>query len=470
MIVSSDAQNYTINVESNLDAWSVTVTGGDTPGPEPPTPGDLGAYKYSVGLISDIHFHTLNSAGNRVLQTKSEGNSNNDDASSLFKEDFKYLISVFETEQNFAFIASPGDIATYDLNDFIYFTDRANAYLGGRPLYCATGNHDHGLIYYEGGLTDTGKFLNPDGTKVYGEPDGTRWKYITDYQCPETLGFTNAVYFLNNGSYYVNYSDEIYVFIMLKYGSGYRETGNNRYITGSQVQPHNRLDPNDSYVIKMKDAEHCNKPDIFTSGNETNFNFQYYAPNDLIYLSDTIIRNNPSKRIFVFMHHFFTNKAGNNDNYHPGGSTCLMGLTLHFLNWINDNNKNVFFFTGHSHISWKDTTADIHWTNKKFGVKLPSASENTAISDNNTWNIDGEHYYHNMWKVKEYSDTSSTVYDPYYKTTSSGDGGWNIHLPSMSRPVYGGSSIENACEAAILRIYENGIRIEKIGYTTNDNG
>jgi hypothetical protein len=190
----------------------------------------------------------------------------------------------------------------------------------------------------------------------------------------------------------------------------------------------------------------------------------------LIYLSDTIIANNTSKRIFVFTHHFFTNKAGNNNNYHPGGSTCLMGLTLHFLNWINDNNENVFFFTGHSHLSWLDTTTDLHWTNKKYGYKEPTSAENTAISDNNTWNTAGTHYYHNMWKVKANDDTSTTIYNPYYKTSSAGEGGWNIHLPSMSRPVYNGSNQESACEAAILRVYDNGIIIEKIGYTTNDGG
>jgi hypothetical protein len=58
---------------------------------------------------------------------------------------------------------------------------------------------------------------------------------------------------------------------MTYYGSGYGS--GSQYIDNSQVQPHNRLNASDPNVILMKDANHCNKPNIFTSGNETNFNF-----------------------------------------------------------------------------------------------------------------------------------------------------------------------------------------------------
>jgi hypothetical protein len=209
---STSSRSATITIKNGHKIATISVS-QDAQGVQP-VPGELGNYIYSVGLISDIHFHTLNSAGNRVLQTKSEGNSNNDDASSLFKEDFKYLISVFEQEQNFLFIASPGDIATYDLNDFIYFTDRAQTYLGNHKFYCATGNHDHGLIYYAGGLNDSGKFLNPAGTQVYGNSTGGRWERIESYDCPKKLAGSSITSFGNTGSYYVQQGNDIYVFVM----------------------------------------------------------------------------------------------------------------------------------------------------------------------------------------------------------------------------------------------------------------
>jgi hypothetical protein len=156
--------------------------------------------------MSDMHFHTLNSAGNRVLATKDEGNDNNsNNASSLFKEDFEYLINVFKSEQNFAFAASPGDVATYDLNDLIYFTNIANACLDGHPFYCATGNHDHGLIYYDQSPTTNGRFLDTTGTTIYGDSTGGRWNSINGYNCPKTLIGSGVTYFENNGSYYVEY-------------------------------------------------------------------------------------------------------------------------------------------------------------------------------------------------------------------------------------------------------------------------
>ena len=88
------ARSCEVVVTAGSETASVTVS--QAASGDQPEPGNLGEYVYSVGLISDIHFHTLESAGNRVLATKSEGNSNNDDAGSYFKEDFKKLITVFE--------------------------------------------------------------------------------------------------------------------------------------------------------------------------------------------------------------------------------------------------------------------------------------------------------------------------------------------------------------------------------------
>ena len=414
---------------------------------------------YTVGLISDIHFH--DTSNSPIVTNHSEGgnSSSSSEKNSLYEQDLEYLLN--NPFRNVDFIASPGDISTYSLNDFARFTEIYNQFATNIPFYCSTGNHDHGLIYGSIGSA----FYN--GSSMIGSStSGGRWTNINGNDCPGSLAKGTKTTFGTKGSYFIQKNGDVYVFLMLDYGSEY--SGKEK----SQVQPHNQL-PQNYYTNKM--MQDCGKTGIF-SGSESNFNFQYYNPFDLVYLGE-LIRNNSNKRIFVFSHHFFTNKSGNNKNYHPGGSTCLMGLTLYYLNWLNDTYSNVIWFTGHSHISWTDTTSGvIHWTNIKYGVNTTNISQYNNLILNG--GITGEHYWDNMWNITGFYDSNKSNVgnrngdDVYYRvqTDSSQKGGWNVHLPSMSRPIStAGSNMNSGCEAAIMRVYSNKVEIEKLGYDYNSS-
>lgn len=192
-------------------------------------------------------------------------------------------------------------------------------------------------------------------------------------------------------------------------------------------------------------------------GNESNFNFQYYLPEDLIWLKN-IIENNTSKRIFVFSHYFLPNKAGGGNKYVPGASTELMGITFHFLNKLNNAHKNVTWFSGHSHFSWMDdSTKGLHWTNKNYDYIKPTAQDNSTILTNYS-----NYYYRVTTGNKPYNRNSAQLAD-------NNNTGWNIHLPSMSRPKTDNSQMKD-CEAAIMMVYEDRVIIKKLGYTRNSNG
>jgi hypothetical protein len=47
--------------------------------------------------------------------------------------------------------------------------------------------------------------------------------------------------------------------------------------------------------------------------------------------------------------------------------------------------------------------------------------------------------------------------------------GWNIHLPSLSRPIVNGSNQMPACEAAVMYVYNDRVEIKKLGYTRNSS-
>lgn len=457
------SRTATITITNGSDTKTITVTQSGSGNSDNP--------QYTVGLLSDIHFHTLADDGTRSITTDNNGNSTtNGDQNSLYDKDLTYLIQ--HDFSNVDFISSPGDIATYNINDFIHFTKTyKKAYTGSetgsnfKPFYCSTGNHDHGLIYcnnngrVQSGGVDIGTYGNRWNTLSFGN---------TNYPCPGQLATGEKTSFGSKGSYFVNKNGDIYVYLMVDYGYE-NEDG-----WASQVQPHNQLSSANEHVQYMMGK--CGKTSIFDANSpERYFNFQYYNPYDLHYLGELVLKN-LVKRIFVFSHHFFTNKAGTNGNYHPGGSTNLMGLTFHYLNWLNDNYTNVIWFTGHSHVSWREILNVLHWTNSKFGGNIPTTSTySNRISDNGTWDIkegnSSRHYYSGMWNIKTYQEDqngSTLGNEVYYRTTSSGTGGWNIHLPSMSRPVLSGDSLQSSCEAGIMKVYSNKVVIQKLGYITNN--
>jgi len=131
-----------------------------------------------------------------------------------------------------------------------------------------------------------------------------------------------------------------------------------------------------------------------------------------------------------------------------------MGITFHFLNWLNNTYPKTIWFSGHSHKSWKNSTLKgIHWTNTNYNYIAPESSSDNSVTYNNN------SYYYVV-------NSGRKLYNRKYG--SNGNSAWNIHLPSMSRP--GGQSGPETCEAAIMRVYSDKVEIEKLGYSTSNNG
>ena len=232
--------------------------------------------------------------------------------------------------------------------------------------------------------------------------------------------------------------------------------------------------------------------------SDLNYNYQFYHPQVLIWLKD-IIENNTDKKIFVFSHHFLPHKCGNSpgipknaSNYVYGyvypnddlvnvaaagnstycnGANALTGMEFYFINKLNNEHKNVVFFSGHSHLTWsnmndKDVAGTTNITSNKF--------RNCHI-DNHDYNI-----------VKP-SDYESLIDDckPFVYTRSSDtpkcESGYWVALPSLSKPTnsnYANSKLgdKNTLRAnadiTIMDVHQNGVKIK--GYSllrnnTNEN-
>jgi hypothetical protein len=109
-----------------------------------------------------------------------------------------------------------------------------------------------------------------------------------------------------------------------------------------------------------------------------------------------IIENNKDKRIFVFSHHFLPHKAGDSDGIYShlrvwpytasnsiknkfyAGSNTLCGLTFWFIDKLNNEYKNVVWFSGHSHRLWNDNTSIC---NHNYAIKTPTGNEVTPLVD-----------------------------------------------------------------------------------------
>lgn len=396
---------------------------------------------YTVGLISDIHYCVMR--GQQSIVTWDNANDSNTNASSLYDKDLKYLLN--GPFRNADFVASPGDLAEWDINDLVKFTSDFKSTAPNKKFYCCMGNHDHQIVY---GTNNWTKY--DSNHEEIGSPDGSRWQGVGNYDCPGSLSGQS------NLSYYIQKGNDMYIFLSTNYGSQ-----NSNHDGAQWAHPQNQLNANDSNVQQMITLCGVNS---FT-GNESNFNFQYYSPSDLIWLYD-LIRNNQDKRKFIFIHHFFPNKAGGGNKFESGQSSVLMGITFHFLNWLNDQYpQKAIWFSGHSHISWRDTSlnGEIHWCNKDYDYIRPTASDNAAIA------------LESNYRSNKYISNSES-YNRNGSSIRKNGTAWTVHLPSMSRPstiAYNGAEPVrniNDCEAAIMRVYENYVEIEKLAYTTSDGG
>ena len=137
------------------DYFTINQAAGEKPAPEPT---DLGNYKYKVGLISDLHICKANNSG---------GDNWWDE------DDFKRAMSLFVSDKEVKFIASCGDVAESQTNDyekhpestcnadyaeFIDMYDVPYWQVAGLRYFSPLGNHDfYGMFESRNGDTITGK-------------------------------------------------------------------------------------------------------------------------------------------------------------------------------------------------------------------------------------------------------------------------------------------------------------------------
>lgn len=457
---------YASNLSGRYTSISIAISNLESGSSSESSGGDLGTYQYSVGLLSDLHLNTDDD------DVSTDAGDENDLANAL---------SVFK-QQGVAFICTAGDVMeTYnpfsndsngdtrtlaDAKDFYNTYSNANS---GLNFFSPLGNHDYFGLHEK---------------RTADEDNATASiQRISDYWRAKVQAFmgSQSVTYLsdsNNLTYYFTRGDDIYIILSLDYG------GDNDGIVTSGTLPFtgsNYRDTIDAKRIISVPSNDSNVNAILEYISDTNYNqvaeaqynYQFYSPSSLIWLKN-LIESNTNKKIFVFTHHFLPHKPGNSNgipsNGYAYGSICpsashsttsgcenlrrgagaLSGMQFWFINKLNNKHKNVYWFSGHSHLTWNYNSDDAlkcaHIDNHDYNIVTPTTSDYS--SDNS-------------------DPKKKTVYTKS-SMSSIGNSGWWIALPSLSKPrsISGSSAsyLYDEAEISIMDVYTNGIKIK--GYKT----
>jgi len=279
-----------------------------------------------------------------------------------------------------------------------------------------------------------------------------------------------------------------YVFMSIDYGNDkFKGGGNNHDWHDRKIKAREKIDPskNDIYINKMFEL-------VGTAYDNTHdkYNYQFYHPNVLIWLYEILISSENDDNInnvYVFSHHFLPHKVGNNidgilpsdgedsgwgygsanpdtvennsaynigtylnigDNKIREGATYLSGIEFLFINYLNNEYKKSIFFSGHSHISWKNENSEAsHITyGKDYDYDIQIDQSKAKLN---------------------YIRSSNTAHDIIFNGKYGGK--W-VALPSTCKPCYGneenrqpkkGSYCQHRDEAefTIMDVYSNGIQL-----------
>lgn len=154
-----------------------------------------------------------------------------------------------------------------------------------------------------------------------------------------------------------------------------------------------------------------------------------YLDEDILWLEQQL-EENRNKRVFIFTHLFFPDKAGNFNNIYPLGN-WLGGSQLDKLTKLNEKYLNTIWFSGHSH--WM-------WDLQKFPDFI-----------NETENADRANVFRS--------------FDEGGNSTS----GWAAHVPSCASPIdsHGTDRWETGgpySEGAIVEVYEDYIILKGVSF------
>ena len=427
-------------------------------------PKTLKNLQYKVGLVSDIH-----------IDTKHRHDTQDSD-------DLVNAIDYFK-KNNVDFIASCGDVAEYEPDDYGAFFRlyQDNAYeptAAKLRLFTAIGNHDFLQLYtiqdgrehldswfgdtkynfdFFTGEDNVANFIPPN------DPNGKKDMYFFEYDGVWNQQYTEGRDVFSKASYYIPKDNNIFVFLSLDYGLNPHK---------ADARASNLLDMDNKYVKQMKAYV---SDTSYNDAKEQKYNYQFYHPNSLIWLKD-IIENNPDKHIFVFTHHFITHKAGNGVPYNGkvfyssrrvwpystdpavqaknySGANSLCGLEFHFINKLNNEHKNVIWFSGHTHFQWEDEKYDecLVFCNKDFDFVQPTGNETTPLTNDIKSEAD----------LKLYTRVNDNP---------KGESAWNVHIPSLAKPTDMGTdaALYRASQGGLMEVYENGVRIYGVSFKKED--
>jgi hypothetical protein len=257
-------------------------------------------------------------------------------------------------------------------------------------------------------------------------------------------------------SYWLKKDNDIFIYMSVNYGDDIWPVNNNWHDRMIHARTLLDLGADDPYVKRMREYVE----DTRYSVQDEPYNYQYYAPNQLIWLKE-ILENNTDCKIYVFTHHFLPNRTGNgvglpkDGNWfysvvspagdmetkesgitYNKGSNALTGIQFWYITKLLNTYRNVVWFSGHSHISFS--------TKNNF--------------DNNDYKIVSPD------KRNEFVYTKDSE-------VPTGESAWTVALPSLSKPrnIENGKSVRRYqdAELAIMDIHEKGIRIK--GYKVRED-
>lgn len=456
-IVHSDTTDFIVMADTTqvphlkdrqnaVEAWHhVDVIDDAEPTPDPqPEPTDRGRLMYRVGLMSDIHMDV------------------EDSHNSEYKSDLQNALEVFR-QQQVDFICSCGDYAQYNDEDYEQFCDYYNAHAwaptyGSLRLFTPMGNHDYLRIYHQRNSVPDGyasvEMLWQNNISIFHEPESTIHFFEYGAKWDDTYK-TGKRTIKSKTNYWFENMGDIYVMMSVDYGAS---TGTpwDDVIRGFNLLPYDN-----KFVAAMTDYV---SDTAYNRERESRFDYQFYDPEVLCWLRD-IIEANQDKRVFVFSHHFLPHKAGDADGIYSrlriwpytdseavrqkyySGSNTLCGLTFWFIDKLNNEHKNVVWFSGHSHRNWLEGVSECH---NDYVVRKPTGEETTPLVDDLQTLINTEYDY------RLYSRKSS---EPVAEC-----GHW-IGLPSLSKPIDdGGTTLYQSSQGAIMDVYERGIVISCMSF------
>lgn len=385
---------------------------------------------YRVGLSSDWHYDdtTFDEDPYTVTESWTE-----------YDKDALNALDFYENNEDVKFICSAGDITTNYIVHILNFEKLLEEHSPNTHFYSCFGNHDYCCSqdnYNEEELINI-------GFNIEGKTSASIWNdiFTNHHKWSYELHYQNLNTDLGKSSYWfevpiqgTNKSD-IYLFLSVNY--------NNR---GASATEHLSLD--DPYLQDIID---------YVGYKPNEYDLQFYDNETLIWLKN-ILEEYKEKRIFIFTHQFFIHKAGSNninpENYfqyggeydtwrrNPESTYCLFGLQFEFLNKLNNEYKNTIWFTGHSHYKWNWQTIDPH----------------ININDNE-YNI--------------YREEDNNFKKLYLRKSNEpiGKSGFNVHLPSISRPIEISSYnavIGNESEGGVMDVYEDYVDIRGIVFKDNN--